>query len=732
MRTLFAPLFLPRFTLIHRRLPKDNIMCVPRVTRLGLLCWSETSLLLHLPHLRELEVGEYSVTGAAADTSTLPARLEKLNMNLYSNHRPLQPGELPDSIRELSINTSPEHGAARFSLPVGVLPASLTSLCLRYPLAAPLAVGSLPPLLTDLYYSDSHPLDPDVLPPSLTRLTLTEQYACLLTPATLPQSLTELKITGYCMNDYRWSLQPGVLPASLIRLTLDGNGQSIPRGVIPASLRYFKLEESDFNEPLDGVFPADSCLEEFVLEAVYEFNQSILPLPATLTSLDMRGAAVWNQPALQWKLHFPRLQRLQVHKDYLRSIVAAMEPASAPSVTTAKVGDSSSPLAAPLVDCVTSDLGRPLGLCFYPHRLHSLARVSRAFSRWVASSLLAHDRWETEAWQRARRRLVEEREAVVAARAGMSEEERAEVDEQLHEAWDGFTYPPILLDENSGHWHEPGPPPLADAIAHVDRMRQLVGRGAKLQSSGHRCQRGREAHRKLCASTADCYRKLLIDGPMQQPRWGEEEAQMAALVLAALRLMWTSNPHLLGDSYYLGGGASLGLLRLLFLPVVQRYAENENWELRIQSQQQADVLFDLCSLVALHCHINEEDDSMLPNNHYAGDHEGTFVSLLYGAAAPCLIPHLASADCYELNDRPRIDYRPINDLHRHQQRSLTRLVFNHYHTATHGLTFAPYQSLTPVQRIIRRQFEQDLIHCVRHLDQHARPDLTRLWLPYMQ
>ena len=112
-----------------------------------------------------------------------------------------------------------------------------------------------------------------------------------------------------------WSLAPGVLPASLTRLTLRGNGQSIHNGVIPASLRYFTLEETDFNEPLDGVSPDDSCLEEFVFKSAYEFNQSILPLPATLTSLDLRGAFTWNQPAPLWQQRFPCLQRLCLPED---------------------------------------------------------------------------------------------------------------------------------------------------------------------------------------------------------------------------------------------------------------------------------------------------------------------------------------------------------------------------------------------------------------------------------
>ena len=402
----------------------------------------------------------------------------------------------------------------------------------------------------------------------------------------------------------------------------------------------------------------------------------------------------------------------------------------------------------PLVHSLTSAvlLGPTLGLCFHPHALHSFARVCRTFSRWVQSSLLAHDRSARHVWQLARRRLVEEREAVVLARGALSEQERADVDEQLHDAWDRFTYP---------DWHDGGEtftgwwisdrPPLADATAYVGSMRLLVARGARAQPVSRRqragggLQRSADARTVQWKSTCDCYHKLLLVDLMQRPQWSEEEADRAALVLTALRLMWTSNPHLLGDSFYLSGGVFIGLLRLLFLPVVQRYTEDSHWELTVQSQQQADVLFSLCSLVTLLCHIHEADDRLLPDGDESrGEHEGTFVSLLYGSATPCLIPHhdwdqhFDVDDCAELV-KQESNYAPISELHRHQQQSLTRLVLNHYGTAQHGLCMDAYERLTPVQRTIRRQAERCLLPClVHHLDQHVRPDLTRLWLPHLQ
>ena len=301
------------------------------------------------------------------------------------------------------------------------------------------------------------------------------------------------------------------------------------------------------------------------------------------------------------------------------------------------------PVVPPLVHSLTSAvlLSPALGLCFHPHALHSFARVCRAFSRWVQSSLLAHDRSARHVWQLARRRLVKERDAVVLARGALSEQERADVDEQLHDTWDRFTYP---------DWHDGGEaftdwwisdrPPLADTTAHIGRMRLLVARGARAQPASRRqragggLQRSTDARHVQWESTCDCYHKLLLVDLMQRPQWSEEEADRAALVLTALRLMWTSNPHLLGDSYYLSGGVSIGLLRLLFPPIVQRYNEDSRWVLMVQSQQQADVLFSLCSLVALLCHIHEAEDRLLPDDDESRrEHEGTFVSLLYGSAS---------------------------------------------------------------------------------------------------
>ena len=82
----------------------------------------------------------------------------------------------------------------------------------------------------------------------------------------------------------------------------------------------------------------------------------------------------------------------------------------------------------------------------------------------------------------------------------------------------------------------------------------------------------------------------------------------------------------------------MSLLSLLFEPTVTRYTVEDTWEVKVQSQCQADVLFDLCTIAVLLCHINERDECDLNPHHFDNPYNITFVSLLYGEAAPWLVP----------------------------------------------------------------------------------------------
>ena len=408
---------------------------------------------------------------------------------------------------------------------------------------------------------------------------------------------------------------------------------------------------------------------------------------------------------------------------------------------------ASSTTTLSFVDCLTSDLflGRQLGRYFFPHQLLSFAHLSLAFHRWAISNIAAHDQRERQRWQTARQQLMEERQAVRAARAALSEEEALEVDEQLHLAWDALTTPAVYEEDMQGYSHAERPSlPAATELLH--RMRGLVKAGAVLQSKSQRRRRVQE-HWTNFVSTCDAYRQLLLlDGLLQRGgQWSAEEAEMVAGLVDTLRLVWTSNPRLMGDSTYLSGGVHMPLLRILFEPVLQRCTAEDGWELQVTSQAQADVLFTLCTTAVLHCHLGEEDSSILPDVHGEGrpEHEGTFNDLLYRFAAPFLVPHrhsegglgaktICSVGLAQQHRAGELfDYTPISELHRHQQLTLTRLLLNHYGTAEHGLSTAADDQLTPTQREIRRVCRHRLLPCVdNHLDTDVRPDVARLWQAY--
>ena len=243
----------------------------------------------------------------------------------------------------------------------------------------------------------------------------------------------------------------------------------------------------------------------------------------------------------------------------------------------------------------------------------------------------------------------------------------------------------------------------------------------------------------LWLTTADCFRSHLLADVLGRSRWTLEETESVSIFVAALCLMWTSNPWLLSDSTYLSGGVHVGLMSLLFEPMVARYSVEDTWTLTVESQQQADVLFELCSCAVLLCHIHE-----VPIAPTADDEgrsaDDTFIRLLYGDAAPWLIPQRSGevsgapltrcevASHLEFKRRmEHVNYAPLNELHRHQQQSLTSLFHNHFGTARFGLSMDDWNVLSYVQKRIKAEFEEQVLPCINfHLDKSVRPDLRRL------
>ena len=148
--------------------------------------------------------------------------------------QPLTPGLLPASLLALSI--SAPHCPP---LVKGSLPASLERLRLSVHWSPPLEVGVLPRTLKALHLGgDGGSLQPAVLPPSLLFLSF-EWHQHPLLPNVLPSSLVHLRLGAA----YNHPLPPGVLPSSLRVLSLgDAFCQPLQVGSLPEGLLFFRLE----------------------------------------------------------------------------------------------------------------------------------------------------------------------------------------------------------------------------------------------------------------------------------------------------------------------------------------------------------------------------------------------------------------------------------------------------------------------------------------------------------
>ena len=166
-------------------------------------------------------------------------------------------------------------------------------------------------------------------------------------------------------------------------------------------------------------------------------------------------------------------------------------------------------------------------------------------------------------------------------------------------------------------------------------------------------------------------------------RQGDEWDEWQALLRTLLPLIWTSNPQLLADEVYRSVGVFTRVVDLLFEPLVSRYSTED--ELRIDQRSQADLLFALTSpiLLLLQIHqtkgigrLSEDDKRQLSDP-----------SLLYEHAAQHLLLQMYGPGWRRRRRKGAfgLNFRPIDDEHRHQQRTLTRLALNHFHTATRGL-----------------------------------------------
>ncbi|GAM26904.1 hypothetical protein SAMD00019534_100790, partial [Acytostelium subglobosum LB1] len=242
-------------------------------------------------------------------------------------NRPIEPGTLPPSLKQLHFGT-----AFNQMIRPGVLPNTLQTLLFSSNYNQPLTVGVLPLSLTFLIFGSqfNQELLPGVLPPSLKKLILGSQFKrnflCDVLPHSitslyigsifeqiridgpLPQSLTLLRLSERLSNQLTSDLlpsgiielevpsnsllmAPGSLPSGLKTMKFVGlHRQPLPIGLLPSTLTYLRLG-LEFNQPIPiGALPEG--LKTLIFQSKYKTHLEIGTLPNSITDLNLMYQAV--------------------------------------------------------------------------------------------------------------------------------------------------------------------------------------------------------------------------------------------------------------------------------------------------------------------------------------------------------------------------------------------------------------------------------------------------------
>jgi FNIP Repeat len=168
-------------------------------------------------------------------SQVIPAHCSELRLgHLYDE--PIQPGDIPDSVRTLILGHSFRSKVAK-----DIFPSHLEKLEFGYSYTHRLFPGLVPCTVKELTlgYMYNHSIDLDVLPAGLTHLTLGHCFQSKLAKGILPAGLTHLTLGSF----YHHSIEPGLLPEGLTHLTL-GYHFHWPLhfgGSLPKSLRLLKV-----------------------------------------------------------------------------------------------------------------------------------------------------------------------------------------------------------------------------------------------------------------------------------------------------------------------------------------------------------------------------------------------------------------------------------------------------------------------------------------------------------
>ena len=292
---------------------------------------------------------------------------------------------------------------------------------------------------------------------------------------------------------------------------------------------------------------------------------------------------------------------------------------------------------------------------FWPHELHRLASVSRALFQCTTQALAQEQERQHRHWTAHRLALVYMLQQTGALRAAHG---RAQAFRLQGALWSCCE--PLMTLRLDGVT-------LEAAASLLSRCRTLVlEEGARLQPDGY-------GEPNICDWFRDSWLPVLL---------AETETVDRALLnlsVQCFELLLIAEPALLCDGTYSGAGSSTALVDLLFEPLLTRRSlfmfgdEGEVLVAPLRCSAHATALYHLNTTAALLCHVRagQRVDSEAASHQVFGD---SYDSLLFDVALPSLLG-------FNINDgEDEFDMTPIDDQHRHEQRTLLTLLLNEYGT----------------------------------------------------
>ena len=239
-----------------------------------------------LPHsLTHLALSEYAYTGPLSELqlpSLISLRLGQPDQirNSYYDVITAESFVGMPVLRELHLRH-----AITFDkpLPVGALPATLTSLSLPYNYEPAIVPGALPVTLERLHIAHAVPLMPGT--PGVNEL----RVGCL--PAGLLSFVVERRRSGdYYTTNHPFTQPLSILPASLVQLRISNHGFNMELDALAGlpHLTSLVIDSHTFRQPLE---PVSQIAQLRTLELSVDFPRPLPVLPAQLRHLTVRPAS---------------------------------------------------------------------------------------------------------------------------------------------------------------------------------------------------------------------------------------------------------------------------------------------------------------------------------------------------------------------------------------------------------------------------------------------------------